>query len=575
MINVISLKTATLEPDFFGTVKSIMARCLYERSGVVMSEDVSKGADSMVLRLEYDKALHSDGYRISENSGQFLIESDSKSGVLSGLGRFLRDGILSTEGFTQGSFRGEEFPAKPFRGIYFASHFYNFYHSAPLDKIHRLQEDLALWGQNIQTLWYDMHHYSAIDDPESLEFAARMKAIMKHANTLGVKTVYLGLANEAFNSSPKELRAEWAIQNGYVRHPHSHYELELCPSKPGGMEKIIEYRLQTLKLYKEVEPDYFTFWPYDQGGCTCEGCAPWGGVGFLKCVKTLIPLIKEIWPKTRIILSGWFFERFYPGEWDRFFEETTKDGFPYTDFADYFMAYFPDNIFGETFNVPKQITEGQLPAGLPLIDFPEISMQGAFPWGGFGANPQPKWLQSIENKTGQLYKGGYAYSEGIFEDINKAIILSLYSGRHTCAVEAIREYTRYEFSAELANEITEILCLMEETLPHWREDTNSPEAPAPCRFILGNTQHVDEVYNRTMAVDAKLDEKTRTGWRWRLVYLRAKIDYQLTHNNFYNTPASDMCFRELAKLYHVTDKSFYAVTPPASETLYKERGKEM
>jgi hypothetical protein len=558
MIIKLNMQTSTLEPEYFDCAESIVSRRLSERGGDV---------DSVALRLEYNKDLHSDGYRISEDGGGFLIESNSKCGILAGVGRFLRDG----------QFRGEFFPKKPFRGIYFATHFHNFYHSAPLEKIHRLQEDLALWGQNILTVWYDMHHYKSIGDPAAVEFAARLKAIMKHANKLGIKTMLVSVANEAFSTSPEELRAEWRVQNGYAKEPHSHYNIEICPSKPGGIEKILEYRLQTFRLFEDVMPDYITIWPYDQGGCTCKDCAPWAAKGYLKCVKAIAELLKKEWPKTKIIMSGWYFERFYPGEWDRFFEateteqETEKDGY---SFAEYFTAYFPESMFSENFKIPEQILNGKTPAGIPLIDFPEISMQGANPWGGFGANSQPKWLQEIENKSGHMYKGGYAYSEGIYEDINKIIILSLYSGIHSSTAEAIREYARFEFSAEHADEIAEILHMMESTLPRWRENTDNPDAPLPYRFIINNTEKTDEIYRRTMAVDEQLDEKTRAGWRWRLIYLRAKIDYELAHNNFFSSSVCEKCFEELTELYYAQNGD-YIVSPPTKASVLKIRGKEV
>jgi hypothetical protein len=49
----------------------------------------------------------------------------------------------------------QEAEVKPIHGMYFASHFFNFYHVAPIEQVYRLQEDLALRGCNALMAWYD------------------------------------------------------------------------------------------------------------------------------------------------------------------------------------------------------------------------------------------------------------------------------------------------------------------------------------------------------------------------------------------------------------------------------------
>lgn len=75
-------------------------------------------------------------------------------------------------------------------------------------------------------------------------------------------------------------------------------------------------------------------------------------------------------------------------------------------------------------NLPNQIKN----LGVPVLSFPEISMKGAVPWGGFGANPYPAAIKEKFAKVTEFVDGGFAYSEGIFDDINKAVVLALYAG---------------------------------------------------------------------------------------------------------------------------------------------------
>ena len=93
-----------------------------------------------------------------------------------GIARCIRNAALCRAGFV-----GREFPEKPFRGMYFATHFHNFYNDAPMEEIHKIMEDLALWGQNVLCVWYDFHHYASIDDPASVEMITRLKDVLCYA----------------------------------------------------------------------------------------------------------------------------------------------------------------------------------------------------------------------------------------------------------------------------------------------------------------------------------------------------------------------------------------------------------
>lgn len=143
-------------------------------------------------------------------------------------------------------------------------------------------------------------------------------------------------------------------------------------------------------------------------------------------------------PGTKIILSTWYFDRFIPGEWDAFWKKLTAgevSGF------DYIMSFFHGGV------LPECIKRDGVPKGVKFIDFPEISMHGCRPWGGFGTNPLCRFLDRTNMGSGHLYHGGYPYSEGIFEDINKFVMLSYYSGETLISHDAVRRYAKFEFAA--------------------------------------------------------------------------------------------------------------------------------
>lgn len=86
----------------------------------------------------------------------------------------------------------------------------------------------------------------------------------------------LMLANEGFAASPVSLRARFEIENGYKRITLGHYGCEICPGTEEGIAEIMRERREVLSRFSDLRIDYAALWPYDQGGCTCAGCVPWG-----------------------------------------------------------------------------------------------------------------------------------------------------------------------------------------------------------------------------------------------------------------------------------------------------------
>lgn len=54
-------------------------------------------------------------------------------------------------------------------------------------------------------------------------------------------------------------------------------------------------------------------------------------------------------------------------------------------------------------------------------------------------------------------------------------------------------------------------------------------------------------------------------WRWRLLYLRALLDAELTANHRRLTPRCDEAFRELTEIYHA-EHAVPGLKPPTRET---------
>ncbi len=501
------------------------------------------------ISLEIDPALSDERYIIiSEDNGCALRAADSLA-IFAAFGRFLRlSRFDGNGGFVPFIGKLDFTPKKKLRGMYFATHFENFYHSAPIEKVYEVIEDLALRGCNSLLVWFDMHHFESMEDEGAQALVMRLRAILGYANAIGIGGSLTMISNEGFSSSPAELRAEWAVQNGYHAEPDSHYHVEICPSKEGGIEEILRARREMLSYFADLKIDYVVYWPYDQGGCTCRDCAPWGANGFLKLLPHFKALVKEMMPKTKVIVSAWYFDRFTAGEWEGFTESLGDEVF---DDVPYILSFFAN---GE---LPPILCERGMPEGTRFIEFPEISMWSCSPWGGYGASHLAGFLDRNHATGKSIYSGAYPYSEGIFEDANKFIELALYSGECESALEALREYMRFEFCTD-SDELFEALRLTENTLERKRSRPGDY-----IKVTLADPSAVEQIREVFEKYNAFLPENITSSRNFRLFYLRALIDSEIVRNEGFAI-RSDICqnaMREIDQIYFVNEKTCPWVRP--------------
>jgi hypothetical protein len=205
--------------------------------------------------------------------------------------------------------------------------------------------------------------------------------------------------------------------------------------KEGGVAYLLTNFRELFQQYKtnEVDLDFFISWPYDEGGSACTGADgysewPWGARGFPNITHQLSVLGKQLFPNMRTVVSTWGFDR--PAAVGEFagldqYIRSHPGAFDFT-MADS-NTEFP--------SWPIEAHHG--PGDLPLLNFPEISMWGRTPWGGFGANPLPERFQQLWRPIEKLVSGGMPYSEGIFEDLNQAICFQHYWNASTTANQTV------------------------------------------------------------------------------------------------------------------------------------------
>ncbi len=487
-----------------------------------------------------------DGYRIEQTADGVLLTGCGIQNLFAALGRFLFESEFDGNG-------GFSPPILPIvhqetiavRGMYYATHFHNFYQEAPLTELFDQVTDLALRDANALLVWFDMHTYHGMTDPAAVTMTARLKALLKHAEAVGIKPSMLMLANEGFAGTPEAIQAENAIQNGYTATPLGFYHTEICPSKPGGRDELLRQRREMLEAFRGIDLQYVCYWPYDQGGCTCQGCAPWGTNGYLRLFPDFRRTVQNVFPDAKILLSTWFFDRFTTGEWEGM-TAFLKNGLP--EGVSHVLSFF----FGD---LPEPLRRDGMPKDVPFISFPEISMQGAEPWGGFGANPLPRFLDEGENDG--LYQGGFPYSEGIFEDLNKWICLSRFAGVASDATDAVRRYLKWEFCSQ-REDLLQAILKMEETLPRY---VHTEEDGLHCE--LHGIEAVESVAQTISACEKQIPEALRQGFKWRILAIRAALDRELLACGGIPSRSAQcqVLLQELYDRYHAEQALSY-VRPP-------------
>jgi hypothetical protein len=180
------------------------------------------------------------------------------------------------------------------------------------------------------------------------------------------------------------------------------------------------------------------------------------------------------------------------------------------NWADYLLMetrdYYPEIYYPVEHGQPTKHTK--------LLTFPEISMTGLTPWGGMGAICTPTLIKRQEKPFAPHCDGGYLYTEGIFDDMNKAIMLGLYWNRQRSTEETLTDYCGYEFKGIDPADLIHLVDLIEASQLY----TNRfDRKPCPLSFCELAWELVEK-----MNLGASKD--TQKYWRWRIVYIRAYLD---------------------------------------------------
>ena len=521
----------------------LLKRSIAERIPVIFSEE------GICIELEVNDTLGPiESYMICEEETGWKIIGADKAGLVYGIGKFLHTAKWSESNFTPNPPIGVISPACSFRTIYFSVHFYNWYQMAPIEKLERYLEEMLLWGYNTVLSIVPCINLNSYEDQLYKDSVERCKMLFSIAKKIGLKT-YTGLApNQGLKTAPHEFDADLSFDpTGKIR---PHIGRNLCPSNPKALEYLKTVWHASLDPFKEIGLDYISLWPYDEGGCWCEDCRPWGAKGFGDVCIAFYNEMKPLFPNAKYLACTWLFD--VPedyGEYAGFYKRLNSD-----------LSWLDYVIIDAHTDYPRYPLEHEVIK--PIVNFPEISMWELFPWGGLGANPLPERFQNIWDSSKKILDGGLPYSEGIFEDISKIQFIGYYWEPDRHWRDILAEYINYEFEGDVCEDVLEIMSYIEKNhvlAGNWKEPDLS--------YALKAVQLAEKV-------NGALGERAKNCWRWRILYIRAVLDwkryvYYKEHNmsgrdelfdlkNYHGAmliedeEAQNM-YKELRKLYHCID----------------------
>ena len=476
-----SVKLATAGEK--GTVRLVI--------GTVASNDLIK---EFAATHEQVAALGADGYCISADpAGRVLhVAGQSDSGVVAGVGRLMRelryrDGTLEVP-----SLLVAETPRMPNRGMYLWARKFYFYKPELLD---RYIEEFALWGGNGIAFWFEMGMFDTFDTvgtgPELAsqhgnklppqEWRQMYRRFYATARRMGMKTGLLMVANDAYRTSPAEMRIEPIIGC-----PTCY----LCPSKPGAVEKMVAWQEEVFRALAPL--DIYNIFPADAGGCSCKECTPWPTRGFTRIALALGDRIHEISPETEIWIDTWHLNHptFGGKDWKNLVDSLDSTKKRPAWFSGFEVGVAPKHEYAK---MSAEERDYYNKAGQPLMVFPEISMYGNH--AGMLVNKEYwKQLQAeLNGYSPDLMKGGWPYSERWNTDIASLMFLSWFWNPEKSVDAVLDEWAAFYFGPE-AKTGRQLLDLLDDG----NKDPN-------------RKQKIQETFAK---LDASVPEWVKRDWRW-------------------------------------------------------------
>jgi hypothetical protein len=390
--------------------------------------------------------------------------------------------------------------------------------------------DLALWGINlirrpllntVFDAWLDEEERMVETEPVQKRWQTE-KQINRLIHDFGMEAAISYPPNTIAAAAT---RPEW--------HHGSRWSRVACPALPEARDRILYERLQIFKELEYIEHLFVP--PYTEGRCHCPSCQPWIKT-YLDLVQDTAKYLHHFHPNAKVWISDqglnendqeWLWETLAeehpmwlhviqhgPGS-TSFLNDVDTDsesqGLPpfHGSKPDTFMQALPE--FSRRVPLRYQIALSpdithtfQLEENLEQIDPAFVRLhtyESPF--------ARPVAYHDLFHSTASSGVGTALYSEGLYDDLNKALWAQWAWSPAKSPWSATLTYTRWWFGERAAKLMTETILLSE---ANW-------EMP-----IRGNDQIEQVVLNVDQAKLRIPSQLQKDNWRWTLWRLRALLD---------------------------------------------------
>lgn len=327
-------------------------------------------------------------------------------------------------------------PVFPIRECYCPAHFGNSYEAMwPLERREYLKE-MKWWGFNRFADWMTT---TDVCDPTDNQFQTlavasddRKIAAFLSAQDLGMDLNLIITPNHVYLDQQRPAYAA-KLKKGI-------FGQLVCPNHPKARKLIhSNYEMWFRKLAEAgIELSAVTGFAYDFGGCACKKCAPWI-LTFAELMKEAHEIARKYHPRIEPWVCSWWWT---PKEHKRFNEWCRRKA------PGWLKGMTMHILYGDTSFKDVPVPKGCRKVAFTHIGYSdEATSEDLYTkWGAtISPNRIPSTLEAISAKGAQ---GFQAYSEGVFDDINKALLAGLASGRARTAKTILKIYARRYFGGD-------------------------------------------------------------------------------------------------------------------------------
>jgi len=318
----------------------------------------------------------------------------------------------------------------PTRLLYAPGHFGNSYEVMGEREMRACLAEAKHWGFNGYADWFDTVDCS---DPWASRHCNlgdalwdRKKAHFRTAQDLGLRTLLVLTPNHVYLDQVRPDVEAVKAQRIFGQ--------LVCPSKPEARAVILRnYDNLFADLAKAgVRLSGLSACPYDYGGCACESCKPWI-LTFARLCREIHALAEKHHPGIEMHFVGWW----WSDDEHRLFAEWADQDAP--GWAKSIALHIP---YGET-----DVSNVPLPKGCERHAFVHIGYADqAAPRDLYGHLGPVIAAERLAHTVAALRAHGctgvMAYSEGVYEDANKALLAGLSSGAFATSDEVLLAYAR-------------------------------------------------------------------------------------------------------------------------------------